>query len=580
METVDQVRQVANIVEIASLYTTLKKRGRKYVGLCPFHSEKDPSFTVDPEKQLFHCFGCGAGGDVFSLVMQKENLTFPEALKHLAERFHIPLPRPSRLSPELLKLEEKIFKVNEAALAFFRQCLFQTKEGEAALDYLKKRGFSQTTLETLKIGYAPNSWNTLLANLKERFGDIALLEKAGLVVPGQKRNDFYDRFRGRVIFPIFSLTGKVIGFGGRSLFNDEPKYLNSPETPVYSKGKVLYGLNWTKEAIREAGEILLVEGYTDFASLFQAGIQNIAASLGTSLTEHQAALARRFAPKVIINYDGDAAGRNAALRALPVCLEKGLQTDILTLPQNLDPDGFLRQHGREPYLRLLKKAIPGVKWLVDSLCQSSRLDVPEEKSRLIRAVVSVVERVSDSLVRSEYLRQVSELLSVDESLLRQITEKATAEPNQEERELFLPAEKRLLQIVLENRRIATAVEAKIRREDFQGLKSEPALTFIFERTRQGKNFALAELLQAVGPHLAIPLSRLVLESSHPATEEEAFDCLSSLRRTSLETELRALQKEIVRCERRGEKERLTQLLSQKQNLTRELLALTQGVPWP
>lgn len=580
MEIVDQVRQVANIVEVASTYTTLKKRGKKYVGLCPFHAEKDPSFTVDPEKQLFHCFGCGAGGDVFSFVMEKENLTFPEALKSLAEKFHIPLPRPTKLSPDLVKLEEKIFKVNEAALAFFRQSLFQTKEGESALDYLKKRGFSPTTLETLRVGYAPNSWNALLTNLKDRHGDMALLEKAGLVIPGQKKNEFHDRFRGRIIFPIFSLTGRVVGFGGRSIFNAEPKYLNSPETPVYSKGKVLYGLNWTKEAIREAGELLLVEGYTDFAALFQSGIKNIAASLGTSLTEHQAALARRFAPRVIINYDGDAAGQNAALRALPICLEKGLQTSVLVLPQNLDPDGFLRLNGPESYRRLLKIPVPGIKFLVDSVTRSGRMDIPEEKSRMIRAIISVVEKIPDSLVRSEYLRQVSDLLSVEESLLRQVVERSAQEQNQEERETFLPAEKRLLQIFLENRRIAALVGAKIKREDLRGLKSEPALAFILEKSRKEEKFVFAELLEAVGPRLASSLSRLVLEPLGRATEEEALDCLVSLRRTCLENELRALQKEIIRCERNGERDELARLLSQKQNLTRQILALAQGALWP
>lgn len=580
MEIVDQVRQVADIVGIASLYTTLKKRGKKYVGLCPFHAEKDPSFTVDPEKQLFHCFGCGAGGDVFSLVMEKENLTFPEALKYLAEKFHLPLPRPTKLSPELLKLEEKIFKVNEAALAFFRQNLFQTKEGEAAQDYLKKRGFSSTTLDSLKVGYAPNSWNGLLNNLKNRFGDMALLEKAGLILPGQRSNDFHDRFRGRVIFPIFNLTGRVVGFGGRSLFDAEPKYLNSPETPVYSKGKLLYGLNWTKEAIREAGELLLVEGYTDFAALFQAGIRNIAASLGTSLTEHQVGLARRFASRIVINYDGDPAGRNAALRALPLCLEKGLQTSILVLPKNLDPDGFLRQHGRESYLHLSKNAIPGVKFLVESVARSVRMDIPEEKSRVIRTILSVLEKIPDAFARSEYLRQVSDMLAVEETLLRQVVEKSSAPTGQEEKELFLPAEKRLLQILLADRGIAASVGAKIRREDLRGLKSEPALTFILERSKRGKDFVFGELLEAAGPKLAGHLSRVILEESGLATQEEALDCVMSLRRTLLENELRALQKEIVRCERNGEKERLSQLLSQKQTLTHRILALDQGVLSP
>ena len=508
METIDQIRQVANIVEIASLYTTLRKRGKKHVGLCPFHSEKDPSFTIDGEKQLFHCFGCGAGGDVFTLVMEKENLSFPEALKYLAEKFHVPLPRQTRLSPEALKLEEKIFKINEAALGFFRKSLFQSKEGEATLDYLKKRGFAPETLETLKVGYAPNSWSALLSYLEGREADTSLLEKAGLILPGQKKTDFHDRFRGRVIFPIFSLTGKVLGFGGRSIFNAEPKYLNSPETPVYSKGKVLYGLNWTKEVVRETGELILVEGYTDFASLFQAGIRNLAASLGTSLTEHQVALAGRFAPRVTINYDGDAAGRNAAFRALPTCFEKGLQVRVLVLPQNLDPDEFIRQHGRELYFNLSRKAVPGLKFLVDSVVPSGRMDVPEEKARIVRTVVGVLEKIPDSLVRSEYLRLASELLSVEESLLRQVIEKGAREPDKEENEFFLPAEKRLLQILLEDTKTAALLGTKIKPEDYKGLKSEPAFAFILENFRKGKTIVFPELSQAIGPvsytHLTLP----------------------------------------------------------------------------
>jgi DNA primase len=353
MEIIDQVRQAADIVDIASQYTTLRRRGRKHVGLCPFHSEKAPSFTVDSEKQLFHCFGCGVGGDVFTLVMEKENLTFPEALTHLAERYHVPLPQKTRLSPELQKLEEKVYRINETALAFFRRNLFQKGEGESALGYLRKRGLSDGTIEELKVGYAPNSWNALVTHFQGGGTQPALLEKAGLVLPGQKRPEYYDRFRARVIFPIFSLSGKVVAFGGRTVADADPKYLNSPDTPVYSKGKVLYGLNWTKEAVREAGELILVEGYTDFASLYQAGIRNVAASLGTALTPHQVDIARRAtghdSAKIIINYDGDAAGKNAAFRAVPLCFEKGVQTQVLVLPQGLDPDGFIRKHGPKTY---------------------------------------------------------------------------------------------------------------------------------------------------------------------------------------------------------------------------------------
>jgi len=212
MEIIDQIRQVSSIVEIASNYTALKKRGNKHVGLCPFHSEKDPSFTVDEEKQLFHCFGCGVGGDVFSLVMEKESLSFPEALKYLAEKYRIPLPQ-QKVNPQVLRLEEKLFKINELAMEFFRKNLFNTREGADALAYLKKRRLAEETLQALKIGYALNSWNSLLSFFQAKNVPPSLLEKAGLILPGQKKAEFYDRFRGRIIFPIFSLTGKVVGFG-------------------------------------------------------------------------------------------------------------------------------------------------------------------------------------------------------------------------------------------------------------------------------------------------------------------------------------------------------------------------------
>lgn len=574
MEIIDQIRQAADIVEIASLYTSLTRRGRKHVGLCPFHSEKDPSFTVDTEKQLFHCFGCGIGGDVFTLIMEKENLTFPEALNHLAERYHIQMPQKARLSPELQKLEEKVYKINELALAFFRRCLFQTKEGEAALSYLKKRGLSSETIEALKVGYAPNSWNSLLDHFRGRGTDPALLEKAGLVVPGQKRSEYYDRFRGRVIFPIFGLTGKAVAFGGRTVAEASPKYLNSPDTAVYSKGKVLYGLNWTKEAVREAGDLILVEGYTDFASLYQAEIRNIAASLGTALTPHQVALAKRFAPRIIVNYDGDPAGKNAALRGVSLCFEKAVQNQVLVLPQNLDPDSFVRKFGRKPYLDLAKKSLSGLEFLIGMTVRTGRMNVPEEKSRIIRAVVKEIDKIPDPIVKSEYLREAGDRLGVEESLLRKIIERPTTEKAREDKAVFFPAEKRLLQILLEDQALAAGLSKQVQQDDFRGLKSEPALAFIMDCARRGKRPLISELSRAVGIELWRQVSETMMEErSGRGSPEEVLDCLQALRRRTLEIRLRVLSKEIERCERNGEKEKLARLLSQKQDLTRQILAM-------
>ncbi len=574
MEIIDQIRQVANIVEIASLYTTLRKRGKKHVGLCPFHSEKDPSFTVDSDKQLFHCFGCGVGGDVFTLVMEKENLSFPEAVRYFAEKYHIPLPRQTKLSPELAKLEDKVFKINEMALAFFRRNLFQTQEGEAAQAYLRKRNLSGETLEALKIGYAPNSWNALLNYFQGKGVELPLLEKAGLILPGQKKPDFYDRFRGRVIFPIFSLTGKVLAFGGRTVVDADPKYLNSPDTPVYSKGKVLYGLNWTKETVREAEELILVEGYTDFASLFQAGIKNIAASLGTSLTTDQAELARRFATNIIINYDGDSAGKMAASRGISIFIEQGQSPNVVILPENLDPDSYLQKYGKERYLMQLRKGtVPLIKFLADQFSSKDKINSFYEKIQIAEKIINLVEINPARLEGMQHLKQLSEYLNLEEKLLRDRIKAKLVKKNEEEGDFLLPAEKRLLQILLDNHTVAFQVLTKAKEEDFKGLRSEPAFKFLVENQKKGKKATFPELFRCVEPDLSRCLSQIMLEQAERGTEQEALDCLVSLRKTALETQLRILQKEIIRCERNGEKDKLSRLLSQKQNLTRQIVAM-------
>jgi DNA primase len=573
MEIIDQVRQVSSIVEIASQYTTLRRRGRKHIGLCPFHSEKDPSFTVDEEKQLFHCFGCGVGGDVFSLVMEKENLSFPEALRYLAEKYRIPLPEQQKLNPQVLKLEEKLFKINDLALGHYKKNLFNTKEGAGALEYLRKRKISDETIQKLKIGYAMNSWNALLNFFIDKNVPTSLLEKAGLILPGQKKGDFYDRFRGRIIFPIFSLTGKVVGFGGRTIVDADPKYLNSPDTPLYTKGKLLYGLNFTKEAIREAGEVILVEGYTDFSSLYQEGITNVAASLGTSLTTFQAAQAMRFAGRMIINYDGDAAGRNACARAIPICFEKGLHVQVLVLPENLDPDGFLKKYGKERYLGHKKKTVAGLKFLIDAYSRGVRLDIPEEKSKVARAVVRDIEKIPDQITRSEYLKQASEQLSVDEGILRKIIEHKTQAAPAEEKEIFSPAEKRLLQILIGSKAIAPFVFSEIQDGDFLGLQGEPAFRLICECFKNNQEWTVNELKAKIPPVLFSHVTKALFEKSREASAEEAIDCLFALRKIALQNRLKELQTEIASLERRGEKEKLLALLYKKQDITKQLLAL-------
>ncbi|MBE3112514.1 MAG: DNA primase [Acidobacteria bacterium] len=573
MEIIDQVRQASSIVEIASQYTTLKRRGRKWVGLCPFHTEKTPSFTVDDEKQFYHCFGCGAGGDIYSLLMERENLTFPEALKHLAEKYHVPLPQQRGVRPEVLKLEEKLFKINDLALGFFKKNLYNTPEGAKALEYLKKRGLTEETIQTLKIGYALNSWTALLDFFQAKNVPVSLLEKGGLVLPGSRTGEYRDRFRGRVIFPIFSLTGKTVAFGGRTIIDAEPKYLNSPDTPLYSKGKLLYGLNFSKDAIRDAGTVILVEGYTDFSALFQAGIRNVVASLGTALTAWQVGQAMRFASRMVINYDGDSAGMAAAARAVPLGFEKGLNVEVLVLPEDKDPDAFIKKNGRDKYLALQKKAVSGLKFLIDSLAKDVQMSIPEEKGRIVRAVVREIEKVPDSTARSEYLRMASQELDISEDLIRSIVENRAPGKSQEETRLFCPAEKRLFQILMENRSVAPYVFAECAEEIFQGLQSEPVFRYILDCFKNDKDWNVHELKDKVPPALMAPLARALYEKQPGSSVEEAQECLESLRKLHLQNRLKDLQQKIARSEKRGEKEELVELLYQRHDITMQIRSM-------
>lgn len=578
MDIVDQIRNTADIIEIAGQYTTLRKRGKKHIGLCPFHSEKDPSFTVDDEKQLFHCFGCGIGGDVFTLVMEKESLSFPEALKFLAEKYNIPLPQERKKSPQAQKLEEQLFKISENALAFFKKNLHNTQEGKSALDYLKKRNISEDTIQKLKIGYALNSWDSLLKFFQAKSISPGLLEKAGLVLSRQNKEGYYDRFRGRIIFPIFNLSGKVLAFGGRTVFDAEPKYLNSPDTPIYSKGKLLYGLNLCKESIREKGEAVVVEGYTDFVSLYQAGIRNIIASLGTSLTSDQIVQAKRFAHRVIVSYDADAAGKKAALRAISLCFEKGVQIRVLNLPSGMDPDSYVVKHGSDSFKNLVKKSTPGIQFLMDFFLQEKKEKTPEEKATIVKNVVEEIQKIPNSIVRSEYLKIVSEYLSVEENLLRSMAvKKSTDQELPEEKDLLFPAEKRLLQILAEKeegKMIASSVLEEMRKEDFEGLSSEPIFCALSDCHKSGNEMDWHALREKLDPSLWSCLSKIRMETAQTATLEEALDCLYSLRQLSLENRWKKLKEEIKKLEKSGEQEKLRFLLNQRLDIAKQLLSLS------
>jgi DNA primase len=578
MEVIDQIRQAANILDIASQYTTLRKSGKRYLGLCPFHSEKTPSFTLDEEKQLFHCFGCGAGGDIFTFVMEKENLSFAESLRYLAQKYNIPLPERKRLSPQYKKLEENISKLTESALAFFKKNLFNTSEGRKALEYLKKRQISDEILQKFKIGYALNSWDSLISFFQRQKVSHKLLEKAGLVIYNPKKESYYDRFRGRVIFPIFSESGKIVAFGGRTLFDAEPKYLNSPDTPIYKKGGLLYGLNFCKEKIREKREIILVEGYTDFISLFQAGIRNLAASLGTSLTSEQISKARNFArKKMIVCFDADTAGIKAAARAVSLGFEEGMQTYVLKLPQGNDPDTFIKKFGVDAFNRLAEKSTPGLKFLIQIQEKDFNSDIPEEKAQIANNIASELEKISDLMVRDEYVKQTCEYLNVDEAELRSRIKQKKNVPMVKGKISLLPVEEILLLILFKHKTIAQSLLGSLNLEYLKGLRSQPI--FKIAQMRYAKNKRLPEISDIkmeLDRSLYSSLSEILIESDYTPSKDEVKDCLEIIKQRYLENKRKELRVQIDRLERSKEEEnKITLLLKQISEITNQLSAMPQ-----
>jgi DNA primase len=570
MDVIDQIKNAASIVDIASQYTTLKQRGKKHFGLCPFHSEKTPSFTVDEDKQLFHCFGCNVGGDLFTLVMEKENLSFPEALRFLAEKYNITLPEKRKFSPQLLKLEEKLYKISEDSLAFFRKNLYNTKEGENAHEYLRKRGVSDEIIQNLKIGYAMNSWDALLNYFKRKNISPGLLEKAGLVLRSTKREGHYDRFRGRIIFPIFTPTGKVVAFGGRTIIDQDPKYLNSPDTPIYTKGKLLYGWNLTKDAIRERREIILVEGYTDFLALLQAGIPNVAASLGTSLTSDQVMQASRFESRVIVAYDADAAGIKAALRAISLCFEQGVEIRVLKLLKGFDPDSYIRKYGPGEFIKKIQESTPGLKFLTDSYLQGRKLESPEQKNKIARYIVNEIIKIPDTIIQSEYLKQTSEELSIDEGILRSLVKSKAEKKDEEQKTVFLNAEKRLIQILFEDSAIGPAVFKVMTAEDYRGLKSEPIFRILSDFFNNGKEPNFQHMREKIDRDLFSSLSKILQEKEQVPSIQEAMECVRALRQYALEKKYKSLKHKIAALEKAKDNKKMLSVMKELQDVQIEL----------
>jgi len=534
--TIDEVRMRSDIVEVISRYIPLKKAGANYRALCPFHEEKTPSFNVSPARQIFHCFGCGEGGNAITFVMKHESVSFPEAVRVLADQCGIEI----KTTPDKAEgARERIYRAMEAACAFYQKRLKSEESSSPVKEYLKKRGVTDELVKTFMIGWAPEEWEALTGHLLESGFDRTTLESAGLSKPSSKGN-LIDRFRGRLIFPIFSFGGKTIAFGARLIDDDQkqaPKYINSPETSVYSKRSVLYGLNLAKSAARRENSLIVVEGYMDTLALRLAGIDNCAAVSGTAFTSRQAEAIRRVCENVIVLFDTDEAGVTAAKKSVPILLDIGLKVKALSLPGAKDPDEFIKARGKEKFLELMSKAPPFPLFIIDAALSGAKLGSVEGKTRAVREAIPFLRRIQDNIERSQYVQILAERAGIDVKTLQaevgsrpkeQIKASRAGTPGKKNRAQFM-AEKILLRILLENLEYLESHASELSVDDFKNQDHRDIYTLILEAKDKGLS-ATADIVNlAYDDTLRKNLTELSLEMNlfdEKDIEQVVSDCAS------------------------------------------------------
>jgi DNA primase len=433
----EEIKRTADIVEVIGQYVQLRKAGQHHIGLCPFHGDKDPSFTVNQSRQMFHCFGCKKGGDIFAFWMEYHKVSFPQAMRELAERYHITLPERD-LTPSQKKekeLDEALCEINELAAGYFNNILLKSEKGAPGRDYLKKRAINREIAQEFLLGFAPDEWNSLTNFLKGKKADLEKAAQAGLIIPKEK--GFYDRFRGRVLFPIHNLRKQVAGFGARVMDKSLPKYLNTPETPVFHKGELLYGLHAAYQGIRETGRVVIVEGYTDVLALRKHGFNGEVATLGTALTKEHVRKLKGYAKEAMVVFDSDAAGKGATLKSLPLFLNEGMTARVIALPEGDDPDTFVNSRGLKGFIEYLEKSVPIFEFYLDLKLSGGNESIEEQVS-ILKELLPVLSEVNSESQRALYVRKLSEKSRIPESIvLNELKKQGPSSPAGNEQETRL-----------------------------------------------------------------------------------------------------------------------------------------------
>jgi DNA primase len=578
---IDEVRSAADIVTVISDYVSLRKAGATFKGLCPFHGEKTPSFNVNRDRGFFHCFGCGVGGDVFKFNELQDKVGFTDAVRQLAQRFGIPIPEleATEAGRESAAEREGLLRIHEVAAAYFREHL-ESPGGTRIRDYLlKERGLTSDTINTLGLGFAPPTRDALLSRLVQQGFPAALIAKSGLVVRRDDGSEV-DRFRNRLMVPITRDTGSVIAFGGRALQKDQvPKYLNSPETPIYSKSRTLYGLNLTKGELRQAHYVVIVEGYFDFAQVYQAGGLPVVATCGTALTNAQAQLLRRFAAKAVLSYDPDAAGQAAAERSCELLVSEGFDVNVALLPGGLDPDTFVQRHGREAYVAQLKQSRRYLDFLLDRSAAGLDLTRDDARREFLKKMLAVAARIPDAAARDQFADRLAHKARVTEDVIRSEIRKAAVA-----RKTELPAERirastgrlrdverGLLWALVHAPDQAVTALRQLEIVDFEGLTCASVFAKAVELLPRGTDAFPHALLSQLTAHEAEWMTTVAAADQAPILDLHM--CVLDLHLGRLERQLADIQRQLAQTQ---SSDKVNELLRQKNELSSRLERASRG----
>ncbi len=584
---IDDLKNRADLIRIIQPYAQdLKKKGANWMACCPFHQEKTPSFSVNPAKGFYKCFGCGKGGTAFNFVMEMEGLNFTEAIKRVAEISGVMLPEPvdnasyesgKKERNEAKKIGEQIIELNAAAVDFWaKEFQGRTAKAKAARQYLEQRGVSPETVSTFKIGFAPDKWDALLKFLTGQGYPEEMIRASGLVSVNEEKDRIFDRFRGRIMFPVLDASGRPVAFGARAMGDDQPKYLNSPESPAYIKGRHLYGLFQARESIRKKGFAILVEGYLDLIALHQFGVTNVVASLGTAFTEDQARLLGRTTKQVVVNYDGDSAGVKAARKAIEQLLRSDIDVKILVLPNGNDPDDFIRANGTEAYNKARGNAVSFLPFSLEAASAGRNLHNARQKAAAIEEFLPLISAIGNSIQRRESFDQAMAYFHVDDAGLRRelwtgIRSGRQNAPDAVSQKFsrFLSAkvtvvEKRLIELVVQHDEVRREIMPQLELSDYCDLATADVFAAIFEIERAGKKVSTEAMLELIGDDdLLVELLKSVLSEGQnrhsdlaaEAVLNEAEHCVFTLRKMAISNRIIEVSREAAILEAAGDSTR-------------------------